>query len=165
MAEEAVALAEEKRKSDRYATLLRNRAEESVNTYLERHKDKIPMALYKKGIKDVLMHFAAKEGDEDSTVNLALPGESQPTERSEYALVTTLLAELPPLIAEVEKTELATGGVDGETGTDNVIFADADEQSARQDLAAQKIMFAAKSKGETITYLEALRRVELAGSK
>lgn len=160
MAEEAVALAEEKKKSDRYAALLRNRAEESVDTYLARHKDKIPMALHKKGIKDVLMHFAAKEGDEGSTVNLALPGESQPIERSEYALVAALLAELPPLIAPEETKELAKDGV---TGTDNAVsveFADADPQSVEIHLAAQVEIFKAKSKGETLTYIDALRLVE-----
>lgn len=39
-----------------------------------------------------------------------------------------------------------------------------DERSVQQDIAAQKIIFAEKSKGNTVDYLEALRRVELAMS-
>jgi hypothetical protein len=41
-------------------------------------------------------------------------------------------------------------------------MADADPESVERDQKAQKIMFAAKSKGEPITYHEALRRGEMA---
>jgi hypothetical protein len=58
---------------------------------------------------------------------------------------------------------LAAGeGAVPERDPGTVEMADADPESVERDQAAQKIILAEQSKGNTITYIEALRRVEMA---
>jgi hypothetical protein len=163
MAEEAVALAEEQKRSARLSERIKKAAEERVDAFLERHKDKIPMSLHKKGIKEVLTHFAIKDGDDGSTVNLALPGETAPTERSEYSLVAAMLAELPPMLAETEKKELTKSGleVSSETSTLPPILASmsADPEGDAYLTATLAEQAEAKAKGETLDFAEAARRI------
>jgi len=163
MAEEAVALAEEKDRNARLSARIKRAAEERVDAFLERHKDKIPMQLHKKGVKEVLTHFASKEGDDGDSIKLALPGDTTPQERSEYALVTTLLAELPPLVATVEKTELTLKGAEivSETSTLPPVLAsmNPDPEGDAYLLAAIEEQKAARAAGETIDFAEAARRI------
>ena len=163
MAEEAVALAEEKERSARLTARIKKAAEERVESFLDRHKDKIPMQLHKKGIREVLTHFATKEGDVGDSIMLALPGDTTPQERSEYALVTAMLAELPPLVAPVETTELTIKGKDDapETSTLPPVLAsmNPDPEGDAYLLAALEEQKTAHAAGETIDFAEAARRI------
>lgn len=171
---------EQKRTADSYLAAVRK-----ADGFLDRNSERIPRELHAAGIRDVLIHFAAKE-TAGLVVELALPDEAVPRARSEFELVTTLLAELPPvefpdadndgmqlhLAAEREITSAWTGRGEKITYATAVRLAaekqeaairppDVDPESQELHLAAEaEIEGAWKSRGERITYLGGLRRAE-----
>lgn len=92
--------------------------------------NRIPERLHET-TRAVLVHFAVKEAA-GLRVMFALGDETTPRPRSELSLITALLAELPPLVAAIETTELAIGGTDGTSSTNDAVtveMVDADETS------------------------------------
>lgn len=170
--------ADQKKTGNSYLEAIRK-----ADGFLDRNSERIPGSLHAAGIREILIHFAAKETAR-LVVELALPDEAVPRARSEFELITTLLAELPPiefadddgtqlhLAAEAEITSAWTGRGERIDYATAIRLAaekqeaairppDVDPESESLDLAAQAEIEAAwKSRGERISYLDALRIAE-----
>ncbi len=82
-----------------------------------------------------------------------------------YETAKRVLLSLPDKLAGADEKEIALKGrAAEEEEVKRVSLVGVDPDSAKSDMEIQKQMFASKAKGETITYLEAARRVELATS-
>ena len=128
---------------------------------------RIPLGALKSGNAKTLLSILAKMEAEGtgSPVKFAA-ADGNETSGSVYELAKSVFLSMPEKISKDEETETVKDGADDDaTVTDTAALAGADPDSIKQDQAAQKLMFAAKAKGEKLDYLDALRQVEMAQAR
>jgi len=125
---------------------------------------KIPLVILKAAnLKRVLLAAAGLDKTTGKLMLATTDGKSE-VESSIYEGLKTLLLSMPDKLSGVDK-EVATADRAEDMDEAGVRMAGVTDESARLDFAARKEIQAAKVKGETITYIDAVRRVEMAGSK
>ena len=135
-------------------------AKDRVDAFVTKNQKRIPNSAIKAGFEAGLVALMASEdaADEVQEVKFAAADGSEKS-LSPSAFVMAMFAALPEQITPAEATETATSGVEEPT-VDMAQFEGADEASVKYHLAVEAEIATAKEKGETLSYLEGVQRVE-----
>jgi len=142
-------------------------AESDVDRFLssDQATKKIPLPILKAGnLKRVLLAAANLKKDPGKVMLAGTDGKTE-TESSLYEAIKGLFLALPDKVAGTEEIATASRAAEETDEVKKTRLAGADEESARLDFAARKEMQAEKAKGVEISYLDAVRRVQMAGAK
>lgn len=130
-----------------------------VNTFLasDAMVKVIPIGVLE-NVKRVLTALAT--ADADGTAGAVMfAGDGKETKASPYQAMKTIFAAWPEKTSEVEKKELAKDGMETPIA-DPREFAGADPESVQAHLAAQQLIAEEKAKGNVLSYIDGLRKVE-----
>lgn len=122
--------------------------------------ERVPLGVRPK--TTVLLTALASAAANGETIQFAEGNETK--EVTLYELAKDAISGMTPQINEEEKKRISDHGDDAKP--QHLVageFSGVDEETAVIDFEARRIMRAAEAKGEKIDYIEALRRVELAG--
>lgn len=122
---------------------------------------RVPLGALKSGnARRLLVALSAMEANGEGEPVMLAADDGKETQGSLYDLAKAVFLSMPEKITKADGTDTTKDGVEEDEVNAPAHMAGADPDSVKDHMAAEKLMFAAKSKGETLTYLDALREVE-----
>jgi hypothetical protein len=138
-----------------------------VKAFLAENVKRIPLKLKNAGLEDGLTEILAAEAGSSAPVSIEFSapdkeGKAAKVSQTAGEFVMHLLANLPEQTTREETTETARNGAEDPQPNEDekALFAGADPDSVEYHLAVQKEILDAKAKGQEISYLEGVKRVE-----
>lgn len=130
-----------------------------VNTFLASDAivKRVPVGVME-NVKRVLTMLATADAD-GTSVAVMFASDGKETKATPYQAIRSILAAWPEKTSEIEKKELAKDGADTPIA-DPREFAGADPESIQKHLAAEQLIAEEKARGNVLSYLDGLRKVE-----
>lgn len=154
-------LAAAKATADRFRKQIAEGAADRAKSFVAANQRRIPLAAMKAGITPFLSALLAAEAEAETPIQVQFAGaDGSAIVETPSAGLMRIFASLPEQTTPALETETAKDGV--EPGGERVIEAAGalDAESVDRDTLILAEQAAAKSRGETISYLEAYRNVE-----
>lgn len=154
-------LAAAKATADRFRKQIAEGAADRAKSFVAANQRRIPLAAMKAGIEPGLAAMLAAEAEAETPMQVQFAGaDGKPVVEAPSAFLMRILAALPEQTTPALESETAKDGV--EPGGERVIEAAGalDAESVDRDTLILAEQAAAKSRGESISYLEAYRNVE-----
>ena len=165
--DDAIKLADVEKTVERLRGQIKTGAQDRAKAFMAANVKRIPMQLVKGGFENFLTALFAMDAEDEKVIKFA-GGDGKEVSGSISESVTKMLALLPEQVRREETTELADKGGDEDEPEDRAqAFAgeDVDDESVKVHFAVQKEIADAKAKGEEITYLQGVQRVERAKAR